>query len=78
MVTVIVVAASISNMTVLQMERNSLNERISLLTKPINYEQLQRMDENGDGVTKLEFLSEMLHQIYDIDKDEIRALKKVN
>jgi len=68
-VSVIVVSFSIGSLASSHAEHHAMEKKIDALTRPLDLHMLRELDQNNDGVDKLEFLIEMLVQTGVADRE---------
>ena len=68
---VIVVSFSIGSLASSHAEHHAMQKKIDALTRPLDLHMLRELDQNNDGVDKLEFLIEMLVQTGVADRENV-------
>jgi hypothetical protein len=75
---VIIVAMAIGNVGAIQAELKAERDKIALLEKKLDVDMLRKMDEDGNGVSEIEFVSFMLVQMKGLNKEkDIDVWRKV-
>jgi len=71
LVSVVVVAATITNLATINIETEAQQRRLDAMSRPLKEDMIREMDKNADGkVSKWEFLSAMLVATTDLDYDK--------
>lgn len=63
-------AAAIGSFSSIQIEKEIEKKRLAMLQKELDIESILAMDQDGDGVDKIEFLTAMLVQMNGLDKEK--------